>query len=366
MYKRCIICRTLLLFFGDMMSSHYRKFSYNGIMALLSTLSILSAILSLFISDIFFTVTAALLAVLMLCERKQRRILSFSIPAVIILINALEIVLVSLYGETNPFLSLYSGAALEAVVLGVILYFLFSRNVNKSESVAIMTVVSILFILVNLWLLSSSFVGSFSITDTVKFYTDAIESYREMFIESFTEIIANADPAYSASISEMYSEETIASLYDTLISYAPAALIVCAFALVGMICKIFTFTVNRITGSMRIFEWRFTVKPIFAYAFGILFFTNVLFGGIGGIFTIVVSNLYTVFTAVFAYVGFGFVCRMLAVRRRRSTAYLIFIALLLFAGSVAINLLAIYAAVAIIIAHRRLKQFGDYNSEDRS
>ena len=352
--------------FGDVMSSYHKRFSYNGTVSLLSVLSVISALLSVFVSDIFLMPTAAFIAVLMLCERKGKKLLSFLIPALIVLINAAEIVLVALYGESNDFLFLYSAAALEAVVLGVILYFLFSNNINKFESVIVMTVLSILFILVNIWLFSASLTGSFSISSTVKFYTDAIEAYREIFIESFTEIIASSELSGSASLSEMYSEETIAALYDTLISYAPAALIVCAFALVGILCKIFSITVNKITGSMRIFEWRFTVKPIFAYAFCALFFTNVLFGGVGGVFTIVVSNLYTVFTAVFAYVGFGFVCRMLAMRRRRSTAFLIFIACILFAGSIAFNLLAIYAALAIIIGQRRRKQLGDFNSEDRS
>ena len=348
------------------MSSYYKRFSYNGVMTLLCVLSILSAILSLFISDVFLTATAAFVAVLMLCERKDKRILSFVVPALIILINCGYIVLVALFGESLAFLSLYSVAAVEALFLGIILYFLFSKNVNKSESVIVMTVVSILFVLVNLWLLSASLTGSFSLSDTVKFYTDAIEQYREIFIESFTEIIASSELSGSASLSEMYTEETIAALYDTLISYAPAALIVCAFALVGMLCKIFTFTVNRITGSMRIFEWRFTVKPIFAYAFCVLFFANLLFGGIGGAFTVVVSNLQTVFTAVFAYVGFGFACRLLLMRSRRKAPIFILIACLLFAGSIVFNLLAIFAAVTIIIGERRRKQFGDYNSEDRS
>ena len=356
----------VFLFFGDIMSSYSKRFSYNGTVALLCTLSLLSALLSLFISDVFLTMTAAFVAVLMLCERKGKKILSFVIPALIVLMNFGYIILVALYGNSLTFLSLYSIAATEALILGIILYFLFSRNVNKSESVIVMTVVSILFILVNLWLLSASLIGSFSISDAVKFYTDAIASYREIFIDSFTEMIVNAEASYSESFSEIYSEETIASLYDTLISYAPAALIVCAFALVGMLCKIFTFTVNKITGSMRIFEWRFTVKPIFAYAFCALFFINLLFGSIGGVFTVVVSNLYTVFTAVFAYVGFGFACRMFLMRTRRRAPIFILIACLLFAGSIVFNLLAIFAAVTIIIGERRRKQFGDFNSEDRS
>ena len=348
------------------MSSYYKRFSYSGIMTLLCTLSVLAALLSLFISDVFFTATAAFVAVLMLCERKGKRILSVVIPTLIVLINVTYFVLSFLFGDKFLLLSLYSVAATEAVILGVLLCFLFSRNVNKSESVIVMTVVTILFLLVNLWLIAASFVGSFSISGAFEFYTDAIESYREIFIESFTEIIANSEFSGSTSVSEMYSEETIASLYDTLVSYAPSALIVCAFALVGILCKIFTFTVNKVTGSMRIFEWRFTVKPIFAYAFGALFLINVLFGGIGGVFTIVVSNLYTVFTAVFAYVGFGFASRMLLMRRRRPATVFILIVFLLFAGSIAFNLLAIFAACTIIIGERRRKQFGDFNSEDRS
>ena len=348
------------------MSSYYRRFSYKGIMALLSVLSIASALLSLFISDIFFTATAALVAVLMLCERKKRRVFSFLIPALIILINAAEIFLAALYGDSVLILSLYSVSALEGVMLGVILYFLFSRNLKKSESVILMTVVSAVFVLVNIWLLSASFTGSFSISDTIAFYTDAIAYYREIFIEGFVEIIANAESAYSGALSEMYTEETIASLYDTLISYAPAGLIIYAFAMVGFICKIFTFTVHRVTGSMRIFEWRFTVNPMFAYVFCSLFFTNVLFGGIGGVFTIVVSNLYTVFTAILAYVGFGFACRMLLMRRKRSGMVFLLIACVLFVGAVAFNLLAMFAAFTIIIGEKRRKQFNNFNSEDRS
>ena len=348
------------------MGSYYRKFSYKGTMTSLCLLSLVSALFSVLVSDIFLAPTAAFLAVLMLCERKQGRVLSFVIPSAIVLINSVFLALFIFFRDSFSVSPIYSIGAFEAVILGILLYFLFSRNVNKAESVIVMTAVCVVFVFVNLWLLISSITGDFSITGSFELLKELNIYYREVFIETVMEIVSGANSAYSSALGEMYSEQTIASLYDTLISYAPAAILLCAFSIVGILSKIFTFTVHKITGSLRIYEWKFTVKPIFAYVFCALFFINVFLGGIGGVFTIVVSNLYTVFMFVFAYVGFGFASKMLFMRRRRSGTIFILLACILFAGSIAFNLLSIFAAVTIIIGDRRRKQFNNFNNEDRS
>ena len=348
------------------MSSYSKRFSYSGIMLTLSAISILSCALSLFISDIFLTVTAATVAVLMLCERKRGRVLSFVIPSVIALLNAAYIASAYFLGDSVALLSIYSVSGFEAIIFAVMLYFLFSRNVKKFDSVVVMTIVGVAFVLINVWLLCASLIGDFSIGGTLALLAEAKDSYREMFYEGFLELINSAEGASVGSFAEMYTDEAIYGLYDTLISYIPAGIILLAFATVGMICKIFSLTVHRVTGSSRIYEWNFMVKPMFAYLFLSVFAINLLFGGIGGLFTIVVSNVYTVLMLVLAYVGFGLACRMLLMRRRRSSVIFILIACVAFGGAIAFNLLALFATAMIITGERRRKQLNSFNREDRS
>lgn len=348
------------------MGSYNRNFSYKKTMTSLSVLSLAAALLSVLVSDIFLAPTAAFLAVLMLCERKQGRVLSFVIPAAILSINVVALGLMIIAKDLASVTPRYSIAAVEGLVLGILLFLFFSKNLSKSESVILMTVVSVVFIFVNLWLLLSRFTGDFSIAGNIKTITELNASYRETFIETMMKVVAGAEASYPLALGEMYTEETIASLYDTLISYTPAAVLLCAFSIVGILCKIFTFTVHRITGSSRIYEWKFAVKPIFAYVFCALFTLNVFFSGIGGAFTVVIANLYTVFMLVFAYVGFDIISRMILMRRRRSSTIFILLACVIIGGSIAFNLLSVFAVVTTIITDVRRRRFNSFNNEDRS
>ena len=291
-------------------------------------------------------VLTACLAVMMIFAEGKKHL--FAICASVALV-ILELV----------FNSIYSFTCLTALILALVIALAVKRGWQKSELAATLTVI-----------LSLVFVAYAFLSAFYELKSFDVEAARELLANMFTQVREEMHkllttytvPGADGNNSHLFTEENIAAILDLYMSVLISVVVITAFALVGITLKLFSAIAVRITeDNTELLGWRFRTSAVFAVFYLILSIVAVFVTGSSTAATVIL-NLYVLYTAVYAYLGFG-ALRVWLSRRFGNSPFvtvLVIFAIICFI-SYAMTLLALFGAFAMI--PRRARVSHDNNDD---
>ena len=316
------------------------KFDYKKTMITLFSLTLLFGVLVSILELIAVPFFAAWLAALVVFFAKDRTgVVLACVPA------ALSVTLAFFF---SPFAAFCAITAV-LIALSVALTFMFKRT--KPESVVWTLSLFIVASVVGLWIFGAYHSGSASFSSVRDFYFGIFNEFKELLLieieKSYSTLGTNIAPEDFEAI------KTLLPTYLDGIAYSsPAILAIIAFVVVGFTYKAFIRLIFKYSfaGTLAL-RWRFTTTNVFVFFYIILSVLSSFLTEID-VFTLTVSNFYTFFNILFAYIGFNFVTALLSQRMRYGLAATLVILGALFFSSVAISLLGIAGAVFTFISNK--------------
>ncbi len=253
--------------------------------------------------------------------------------------------------------------SLAAVVIALLISTAFAKDQSKSDTAFIAMLVSAGLTVAAMLLSVMMESGSFDIDNAIKYYTDWYKDTRQDLAEishkyySFkNSYISESFPEYKDMLVQDLTVESFAKRFDyTFNGSAIACLILMAFTCVGIAMKIFGFIVRALSednGHIR--QWRFVVSTPFALFYVLLSFAYIFVDIADNIFAITVENLFYIFLAIFAYLGFKFLVSLLSKKIPFALSFLIVVAASLVLFSVSPYLLASVGVVSTIRANAQI------------
>ena len=319
------------------------KLGYYKTLALISVFSVLFGLLGAVCGEIFVAATAALLACVFSFENKGRRIFSFIVPVLLVVISALVDGITSLLGA-------------EAVIVALVIYLCATRGYRKSVCAAILTAIFVGITLLSLVIYAFKSSGQISFSAVVDFYTALYENTREQFVDRMSDTFAQLKEIYSSSAPNMNitlpTSDEIGALFDAFVDSLISILVIIGFLLSGIALRVFGSVSSAVSEDpITIIDWRFGMSSLFAY-FYIALYVAVWFVSGDGAVALTVTNLYSIFMIVFAYLGFRFAYAMLRIRLSGAVSWIIMIAAILFLSGAAIQILSVIGAFVSISNNR--------------
>ena len=306
-------------------------------------MSVLTGILSSVVGHVIAAVCAGFLASLWHFETEKRRLFSYISIGVILVTDVL----------VN---GLYSLIGVFAIVLGLMIFFVYKLKISKCESVFAMTLISSLLILLAYILLGMQNTEGLSVSE---YYKAFYEEYKEYFVNYFHEMYA-AMPELKETV--VVSDEDIIAALDSIVSMLVSFIVIYGFVLTGIACKIFTIFVSRYSQDKKeITNWRFITPSVYAYFYLVLTLAGFFVGAEANVFALTVTNLSNIFMVVYAYIGWSCISRMLSAKKRSVVSHIfLFLAIIIFAG-LALNILSFFGVFYTITVN---KIIGGHNPDD--
>lgn len=312
-------------------------------LGLLSVLALLVSLIGIFLIDIVVPVSAALVAMVILLEEKKNKPISLVLISLVCIANVLSV------GLLGGFM--FSG--FETVILAVIIFLCFKKNVSKSETAFTLSAVAVLFIIFNAVFFAMCSKGVFDLGAVKIFYSELYSLIKE-------EIVSYLG-AINSSLSETSSElllspDDVGALLDSLVSMLISFIAIAGFAVAGFALKFFTAIAYRLTLDKDILKWRFRTDSMFAYIYFALLLLQIFTMGSSDLFAIMVMNLAYIFGAVYAYIGFNFALSLLSLRRGPVFSFIILIIGFAMFSSVMIDILSVVGAFVTVTGNKALSK----------
>ena len=327
-----------------MNQNYTKRTGYSSPVITLAVLTAVLGLMSVLLVDLLTPVVSAMLAVLFLSERRGKKKLFLMISALLLTANIITAVLAVL---TEAFV--LSATAFHVIAMALLIALLFSKSRSKSELVLALTVTTIIFFFISMWLTAVTYTDAWSLSSAVEFYKEFALAAKETVLSALEEASLGVSDGTLASI---YDEETVNALFESVARILPALGILAALIYAGIACKVFSVAVYKTTGSPRIYEWRFMLGSVFAYFYCVLFVAYVFLSGANGALSVVIANLFTVFMPIFAYFGFGFATALLSLRYSRGFAWTVLVVLVLIFSAIAFVILS-FLGVVFVILHNK-------------
>ncbi len=303
---------------------------------ILSALCLLSGILCFAIGEIMVPFVLAFLTSIYIFETGKTRIFGIIASVLVLGLNAVGIIFkltASLFGPAT-------------VILAIILALSFSKKQGKADCSYLMTVIYAVFTVGGFILLAMMEQGEYTLDAALSFYKDILESLPPMVTETMNEVYTE--------LGITITEEDVAMIFDSQVKMIMAYLFVGSFAIVGISMKLFGLIYSICAEDKKpIIEWRFTASSIFAYFYPVLAFLSLFITSMDSVFAVSVLNLYVIFTAIFAYIGFNFVWAMLMTRMSKGASlFMLLVITLVFASF----LLQLYAVIGVFFTVKNNKR----------
>lgn len=289
---------------------------------------------------IFFApILAGLHASVILFERGKKRIMTFLIPAVLIIAEFI-------------FCGVYSPNCLMALMISLGIYFTFTRSFfNKSEGAFILTVLVSSFIVLLFFLAAFYFNESFDVELAKQYFQAVLDDSRSDFVDRMMETINSSGSSTQSGMLNALTEEDILALYGEFERSLLALVMIIGFTIVGMGYKVFGRYVFRYgSNKEELITWRFTPAGVITAVYIILFLVNLFTSGKTDLFSVGINNLYLFLSFAYAYVGFGFAKAYLSYRFGNGKASIIVVIAILFLNVFAVNLLSALGVLFSIMA----------------
>lgn len=304
---------------------------------LTAVLALVFAVLNSFFGEVFLAPAAAMMAILFLLETDGRRIASYIVPTLAVVIN------VFIGG-------IFSVLGVGPVIAALIIFFMYKLGRSKGECAVALTVAVSLLILVSLYFAAVNATKSFDFGAVLGFYSEIYENLKASFAAQLSEI-TSLNPDLESSI---FTDDEISLIFDSIAGQLVSMLVIVSFVITGIALKIFCALVYRFEKEPHIVVgWRFKITNVFAYFYAALLLANFFVGtGLGAV-ELVIINLYNIFMVVFAYFGFSVAKDFLS--RGRGPAFgtvMLFVGIVLL-SVLALQILSVIGLVCIFIENKR-------------
>ena len=310
----------------------------------LTVLAVLAAVLSfgcLLLGYIFLPFAAAAYAALLSYENKSRRIVSYILPVVVFTVNIF----------LNGF---FSAEGVAYLAVGILIYYLYSKNVSKNELSVWLTVLISLFLILSMILVGFSENNSVNLSAFVDFYRGLYSSLKQVFIEVVSGMYVPDDKGVLYFV---FTREDAEIMFHSFLSLLPSFVIIFAFLLAGASLKFYSIFEKRFDYDSYNDKKRFFLPTKFlSYAYIVFAVLNLFVTGGAGIISSVIGNVYYVLLAVFLYVGLKFSYNLIVKARTPFFAICVFVVAFMFFGMTAISLLSFIGVYFSIFANREPKE----------
>ncbi len=329
-FKFCIFGVTMGFSFNEAISR--KKIVY--VMTLAATLSLA---LCAFFGELALPVFTAFYAFLIIADTSSKKIVSVAIGAVALAVS------ISLYIFDFGTLSLPF-----ACIGGVLIALLFNRGISKGELAFYLTALFTVMLVGSLYLSFAAAAGDYSLSAVTEYINGWYAELRLEFVSSIMDTLKETSSELFLAIDEL----TVSEAFDSLFNFSPSAIVIFAFALTGVALKIFsTLSYKLAKEPQRVIYWRFATSSVIAYFYCALFVLNFFAAG-NEVFAITVSNLFYVFLAVYAYIGYNFALSIISGRLGYALSVIIVIAIILLFGIIALELLSLLGVVFTHISNK--------------
>jgi hypothetical protein len=297
-------------------------------MLVLSLLTLVTAISYGYIGEFSLPFSAAFCAALFLFDNKERRILSYLIPSISVVI---------LFLLRGPYYLI--GA--EYIILAIILYVCYTSSISKAETSIYLTLTAAVFLIVSFYLSGAKQIGSFVIDDVIKYYSDSFSIIRTEFVKILSsyqyELKDGTTSTLMSAEEAFYYVDRYLSLFGVLIGAI-------SFAIAGFMIKIFTSSALKIckNGILKSFSV-FLPSSMVAYFYVILSLISI-FIGFDSNFEIAIKTAAEILMLVFAYIGFRYFLMLAKPSERKTSLYFILVIGFLVMPGLAIEILSFIGA----------------------
>lgn len=311
--------------------------TYNSSVAILTSLTVIAGLGTVFLGYIFFPFAAAFFAMLLSCESYgKRRIFSYIAPLIVLLVDVV----------VNR---IFIFEALAFIVIGFLLFFMYSRRAGKSETVFTLIAVLFAFFVVSIIFAIFRINNSFSFGIVADYLKNLYEQYKTTFVDAATYA---QSVGLSGQDSLLLSRDDLIDIYNGLVSMIPPALVVTAIVSVGIASKIFTFFVSKFTVDAPFaMRWRLHTSTLLAVVYIIVSILRLFVGA--GIFGLCVSWIYVIFSVVYAYIGVKFLYQFISIKKSSLLAVAVIVIAFLFFSTFAYQLSSYFGAYYVISVNRR-------------
>ncbi|MBQ8584160.1 MAG: hypothetical protein IJ488_06090 [Clostridia bacterium] len=320
------------------------KANYKSAILALSIFTVISGILSTLFGVLVLPVSAASLAALMIYDKSTKRIPTVISACLVFLFN---LVIGIFSGEPIPSLSL------EIIFIAFVIAFMYTKGSEKGECAFWITAIASLFIVIAFVLDGFYAVGEVSLSALKEHYLGIYSAFKDEFLTGINGITSSLGDGNAAVL---ISPDDALVLFNSLVNSLISVIVICGFVIAGVTFKVFGAIVGRIDREpSTVYNWRFSTSNVFAYFYIALLLLSLFAGASTDIFSLTVSNLYTVLSVVYAYVGYNYVSALLINSPRRGFMKLVLFLALFSATSLAIGILSIMG-ITFTFTHNKLKR----------
>lgn len=322
--------------------------SYSKAISFFSVLGALFGILTGAFGELFLPLAVPFMACLFIFEKPERRFMSYIVSASVLVISY--------------FLSgINAITALEAVVLAVLVAFLYTRKISKSETAFYMTVITTVFIIASLYIGAALQINSFSPQEVQDFYAEAVQSLKSMITEYASSYLASLE---SADKNLVITDEMIDIYFTALINSAISLIVVAAFLISGISMKIFCAVMRRCCkyGILKKFS-HFGVNNVISYFYILIALLSFIVSNQTAL-DIAILNIDIVLVVVFAYIGIKYLLSLAEFTGRRSLIYTLIAASFLLMGASALRIVSYIGVFINISINRSAAQFNSDSNKN--
>ena len=313
------------------------KKTYNSSIAILTALTIFSGIATIFFGFLVVPFASAFYAMLLFCEKYgNRRMFSY--------ISAVVIIALGFFFGVSSIL-----CTVAAVLVGFLIYFMYSHKVGKLETVFIISGVLLAFYIASIFVLIFACIDKATMSSIKDTLLHTYDSAKNIIIYSYDNIAAQLA---KYDVSTQYSKELVLELYHMFVFLLPSFLFAAAIISVGVTSKIFKFFVSRFTpDAQNSMKWRLHTPTLFAVIYIASSILSLFTGD--GVFGISVRWIYIIFSVIYAYIGVRFVYQFISLKKNSLLAAVVVAVAFLLLGTFAYQLTSYFGAYYVISVNKR-------------
>ena len=322
-----------------MFSETKKVAAYSKNLTIISALNFLFAFGCILLGYVFMPFAAASYAALLTYEKKNKRILSYTLPVFILALNVFF----------NGFLSLEPYVYL---VFGLILYFTAKLERTKNETIFYLTLAGSVFVCFSFVVLGFASNESLSFGALRDFYAGAYDTFKKAFINVVTSLSQETE---TGLIYFVFNRETAEEIFHSILYYIPAFVIVFSFFLSGLAIKTFEAFKKRILFPDSYEKKEFIPTKFISYLYIIFALLAFPSSAANDIFSISIGNIYTVFLFIFAYFGAKMLYAIVSATRGTAFATLLLVFGIIVLNTTALSLLSFIGVFFALTANAKIK-----------
>ena len=285
------------------------EYDYTRVILSISALSFVFGFALCFLGEIVLPLASSFLAILFLFEQPKKRIFSYLCPTLSIGLGVLLKGLAAI-------------VAIEYVLIAFVIAFCYKKSLSKAEASIYLTLTIAVFVFLSLYLGAATTLETFSLTEIKNHYVKLYVNFRREIINTLSSIMVTAE---DGAVQNAMSVEDASLYFNTFTNSFIALVGIASFLLTGLTLKLYARLVLKYSkhGILKSFA-HFLPSNFCAYAYVISSLLGIL-SSQTSTFGIVLVNVNTIMTVVFAYMGFKYLFMVAKLSNRKTLIYLIIV-----------------------------------------